>query len=72
MNEFTVQYSPLSGNIYAGRVNKAGTAFTSKNDVTIHALLSVAEKVYEEDGGVAELKPNTGVGPSYRITVERF
>jgi len=70
MSQYVINYSRLTGTIYAGRVNKAGTAFTSKSDETMPALLAVADHVLEQHGGTVDL---TAEGePGYRITVERI
>lgn len=67
---YAVNYSPLSGNIYAGRVNKAESAFTSKDDCTIEALVAAALHVIEQHGGELELTSRT-VGPKLVIRAER-
>ena len=71
--KYAINYSSLTGAIYAGRANKAGTAFTSKSDETMPALLAVANHVLDRHDGVVELTPtDDGGGPGYRITVERL
>lgn len=67
---YAVSYSPLTGTIYAGRINQAGTAFTSKSDETMPALLAVADLVLEKFDGEIDLTDADG-GSGYRITVER-
>jgi hypothetical protein len=69
---YAVNYSSLTGTIYAGRIDKAGTAFTSKSDETMPALLAVADLVLEQHDGEVELNPKDGDGPAYRITVEKL
>lgn len=69
MTDFGVSYGSLSGKIYAGRINKAGTAFTSKSDQTMPALLAVADYVLGQFDGEVELLSKGELG--YRIIVER-
>ncbi len=46
MAKITIACAALSGRIYAGRVNKAGTAFLDgKQDVTSDVLKAVIDKV---------------------------
>lgn len=46
MSKLRVACSPLTGTIYAGRVNKAGTAWSGeKHDVTSDVIGAVIEKV---------------------------
>lgn len=66
---YGVAYGHLSGRIHAGRLNKAGTAFISKDDCTIPVALAVVEWVTKQHAGEVELTPKTG-GPAYRIMVE--
>ena len=40
---FHVKCSPLTGNIYAGTINKSGTKWLKKNDVTEEALAAVRD-----------------------------
>ncbi|MFZ6774702.1 DUF7446 family protein [Undibacterium sp. SXout7W] len=67
MSKIHVSTSPLTNRIYAGRVNKAGTAYLSKDDVTSATCGAVIEHV------IANGEPVTvtlnGV-PKYRIIVE--
>ena len=61
-----IAVSPLSGRIYQGRVNKAGTAFVGqKKDVTSDVLRAVIEKA-EYHGGSFEIE---GGGEKYTVTV---
>jgi len=60
--------SPLTGRIYAGKVNKAGTAFVgSKRDVTSDVLRAVIEKA-EFHGGSFDIE---GGGQKWIVTVQR-
>lgn len=68
--KYPINYSPLTGTIYAGRVNKEGTAFTGKSDETMPALLAVADHILDRHDGTVELTSDSE--PGYRITVERI
>lgn len=58
--------SPLTGRIYAGRVNKAGVAFVGqKRDVTSDVLRAVIEKA-EFHGGKFDIE---GGGRKWLVTV---
>lgn len=66
MTKITVACAALSGKIYAGRVNKAGTAFLDgKQDVTSDVLKAVIDKVKP---GQVETVTVDGV-PKYEIEV---
>jgi hypothetical protein len=71
---FAVQFSPLSGRIRAGRVNKAGDAFTRHGDVSGQAIWAVAQWLEAHDAGWPyEIYRNVdGTGGGYRLTVERI
>ena len=64
-----VAASPLTGTIYAGTVLKSGIWGANKQDVTMEALVAVAQH------GIKFGKPveitNDGV-PEFRITVEKL
>ncbi len=64
----TIAVSPLTGRIYQGRVNKAGTAFVGqKKDITSDVLRAIIEKaVYHR--GVFEI---VGGGTKYTVTVKQ-
>lgn len=49
--KFGVQYSPLSGQIQIGRVNKAGTEFTEHEYQTYPVVFAVAEYVEQQREG---------------------
>lgn len=58
--------SPLTGRIYAGRVNKAGIAFVgTKHDVTSDVLRAVIEKA-QFHGGTFDIE---GGGKKWVVTV---
>ncbi len=60
--------SPLTGRIYQGRVNSAGTAFVGKKrDVTSDVLRSVIEKAEFHKGGF-EIE---GGGEKWKVTVTK-
>lgn len=69
--QLRVGCSPLTGNIYAGRLCVDGRTWRDgKQDVTIEALLAVAQHV-ENFGRPVTLYDTTGGGPSYEISVKR-
>lgn len=60
MSEMSISVSPLTGCVYAGRLNKAGNAFTSyKKDVTSDFLRCVLEKAHYH-GGTFEIRGSDG------------
>lgn len=67
MPKYHVACGPLTNRILAGVVNKAGTAFINKTDVTGAACGAVVEHVLA-NGGPVDVSVN-GV-PTYRILVE--
>ena len=61
--------SPITGRIFQGRANKAGTAFIGdKKDVTSQVLRAVIEKS-EYHGGVFDIE---GDGNKWIVTVTRL
>jgi hypothetical protein len=61
--------SPLTGRIFSGRTNKAGTAFVGeKVDVTSEVLRAVVEKA-EYHGGTFEIE---GGGQTWTVTVSEW
>jgi hypothetical protein len=61
-----IQCSPLTGTIYAGRVNKSGTAWAGqKADVTSDVLGAVIQKV----GAGNIITVNVNGQPAYEIEV---
>lgn len=66
-----ISCSPLSGTIFAGTVLKDGRTWSSnKQDVTIEALIAVAEHVLKFGSPVEITQENGTI--EYRITVEKF
>lgn len=62
--------SPLTGTIFAGRVLRDGRTWAAgKKDVTIEALVAVAEHAMKFGAPVEISRPDGTV--EYRITVER-
>jgi len=60
--------SPLTGRVFRGRVNEAGTAFVGKKqDITSDVLRAVIEKA-EFHGGAFEIE---GGGAKYTVTVKK-
>jgi hypothetical protein len=51
MADYGIQAASLSQAIHVGRINKAGTAFTSKDDLTDEALYAVAQFVRRHFAG---------------------
>lgn len=68
MPEFAVSYSPLSHNIYAGRLDKDGAVFRDKTRVTNQAVGAVAEFLADNDGSAEMTHKDTGA--RYRVSVE--
>lgn len=58
--KYAINRAALTGNIYVGRVNKAGTAFTDKKEQTDRAVRVVAEYILEEFGGGLVINYNDG------------
>ena len=75
MKPIHVACSPLTGTIYAGSVLKDGRTWgTQKRDVTLEALVAVAEHTLISAGAKREAINTVSAGgvPRYRITVERL
>lgn len=68
-NELHVSTSPLTNRIYVGRVNKAGNAYTSKQDITGPACGAVCEHVIANGEPVVV---SCNGKPTFRITVEEI
>jgi len=69
MSNTRVSTSPLTNTIYAGKVLKDGTWATNKQDVTMDALVAVAQHVIRNNEPVTI---NANGEPAYRITVEEL
>lgn len=66
-----VAISPLTGTIFAGHVLKGGGVWAAnKQDVTIEALVAVAQHV-EKFGAPVVISRENGT-PEYEITVKRL
>jgi len=71
MKNLHVAISPITNTIYAGSVLKDGRTWgANKKDVTIEALVAVAEHVLKR-GKSVEISKADGT-PEYRITVEKL
>lgn len=70
MKKLHIAASPLTGTIFAGTVLKSGTWAAGKQDLTIEALVAVAEHGLKF-GRPIEISTPDGK-PEYRITVERL
>ena len=70
-NRLRVAVSPLTNTIFAGKVLKAGTWATGKQDVTMDCLNAVAEHVKNFGNPVEVTDSDTGK-LIYRITVEYY
>lgn len=66
--EFAVSYSPLSHNIYAGRIETKGV-YADKTTVTNQAVGAVAEFLADTEEKFAEMT-HKRTGERYRVTVE--
>jgi len=70
-NNLHIATSPLTGTIFAGSVLKDGRTWgANKKDVTIEALVAVAEHAINF-GKPVEIQKLDGT-PEYRITVEKL
>jgi hypothetical protein len=70
MKKLHIAASPLTGTIFAGTVLKDGTWAAGKQDMTIEALVAVAEHGLRF-GKQIEISTPDGK-PEYSITVERL
>lgn|GEM_PF-2394198 len=71
MKKLHIAASPLTGIIFAGTVLKDGMTWgANKQDVTIEALVAVAEHTLKF-GKPVEISKEDGT-PEYRITVEKL
>jgi len=71
MTKLHIATSPLTGTIFAGTVLKDGRTWgANKKDVTIEALVAVAEHTLSF-GAPVEITKADGT-PEYRITVEKL
>lgn len=70
MKKLHIAASPLTGTIFAGAVLKSGTWATGKQDLTIEALVAVAEHGLKFGKPIVISTPDGK--PEYRITVERL
>lgn len=68
MKKLHIACSPLTGTIFAGSILKGGTWASGKQDLTIEALIAVAEHGLRF-GKPIEISDGEG-RPLYRITVE--
>jgi len=75
MKRLHIATSPLTGTIFVGNVLKDGRTWgASKKDLTIEALVAVAEHALhfsEKTGKPIEITDEDGA-PVYRITVEKL
>lgn len=69
MTTYAVQAGGLSRAIYVGRVNKAGTAFTSKDDLTDEVLLAVVDYVRRHFNGDMEMTFHADNQPTIHLTI---
>jgi len=71
MKKLHVAASPLTGTIFTGTVLKDGRTWgANKQDVTIEALVAVAEHALKF-GSPIEITKSDGT-PEYRVTVEKL
>jgi hypothetical protein len=68
MKNLYVGTSPLTGEIYAGTIDKVKEAWTSKQDVTKLAINAVCEHI-SMNGGIAHVDYDKN--KRFKITVER-
>lgn len=70
MKKIHIGCSPLTNTIYAGSVLKNNRWGVNKQDVTMSALLAVAQHT-QNFGKPIEISRADGTGVEYRITVEK-
>lgn len=70
--KFGIQYGSLSGKISIGKLNKRGTEFLDKEELTGPAIWAVAEWLEAHDEGYPYEIFKAQGGPGYRLTVERI
>ncbi|MDH2997230.1 hypothetical protein A1D22_06035 [Pasteurellaceae bacterium LFhippo2] len=70
MKEIKLGTSPLTNQIYAGYLDKSGTHWKEKQDVTIQALCCVIEHV-ERFGEPVVISKQDGT-PEYEIIVKKL
>ncbi|MBL0523183.1 MULTISPECIES: DUF7446 family protein [Aeromonas] len=70
MKKLHVATSPLTGTIYAGTLLKTSKWGVDKTDVTVPALVAVAEHTLKNNGAVI-ISTADGT-PVYEITVKRL
>jgi len=70
MKKIHVANSPLTGNIYAGTLLKSQRWGADKTDVTVLALVAVAEHTLKNDGAVV-ISTEDG-RPVYEINVKKL
>ena len=69
MSRLRIQCSPITGTIYAGRINKAGDAWAGeKTDVTSDVLGAVIHKI----GAGNVITVNVNGKPGYEIEVREI
>jgi hypothetical protein len=70
MRAFGIQFSPLSGDIHIGRLNRKNTAFLEKEAATYQAVGAVAELIDQQHSGQMTVTSNSGVSYTLRVSYE--
>ena len=68
--KFAISQSPLTNSIYVGRLNKEGSKYLEKKDMTMEAISSVVyhiKQIQDEDGN--NTISISGKGKKYSLTL---
>ena len=71
--EFGISQSPLTNNIYVGRLNKKGNEYLEKQDMTMGVIMSVIahikQNIEDEDANTINISSDGGT-VKYSLTLE--
>ena len=71
--KFAISQSPLTNNIYVGRLNKEGSKYLEKKDMTMEAISSVVDhirQIQDEEGNNTISISSKGKKYSLTLTIE--
>jgi hypothetical protein len=71
--KFAISQSPLTNNIYVGRLNKEGSKYLEKKDMTMEAISSVVDhirQIQDEEGNNTISISAKGKKYSLTLTIE--
>ncbi|MBF0350914.1 MAG: hypothetical protein HQM11_07760 [SAR324 cluster bacterium] len=69
MKKIHIATSPMTGKIYAGSILKTGSFGADKQEVTIHALVAVAEHIVKQGNSIKIFEDDK---PVFEIAVKRL